>query len=258
MLLANPSVAHVYCLNRKSKSESVASQIEKNKIYNLDPTSLDPRCVSFLKTSLSDEHLGLQPDTFQKLQETATLVIHNAWPVNFNLSLASSKLQFEGLVNLIKFCSAALVPPRLFFISSISSIMAHQAASNKKIPEEVITIEKPAPNGYAKSKYLAEQLLNYAVWTWRLPVPTSFAQVSQIAGAVHSPGLWNKTKWFPSLVISSLHIGAVPDSLGLTVGQINWVPIDLLAEVLADLALETETATAEASQVQVFHDLFRE
>jgi thioester reductase-like protein/aryl carrier-like protein len=247
-LLTNPSVVHVYCLNRKSQSDSLAAQTEKFKIYHLDISPLNSSRVSFLSANLSDGYLGLQPDTFQTLRDTVSLVIHNAWPVNFNLSLASFRPQFDGLVHLVKFCSSSSVSPRLFFISSISSVMSHRTVS-KETPEEVITTEKPAPNGYAESKYLAEQLLDYA--SRKLSVPISFARVGQIAGAARSPGLWNKTEWFPSLVISSRHIGAVPDSLGPILGRIDWVPIDLLAEVLMDLAL----GETEQGRIRVFHPL---
>lgn len=128
-------------------------------------------------------------------------------------------------------------------------MVSHRTASGQT-PEEVIRTDKPAPDGYTESKYIAEQLLGHAVQ--RLSIHASFARVGQIAGAVRASGLWNKTEWFPSLVISSLHVGAVPDSLGSTLSRIDWVPIDLLAEVLADLALGEHS---EQGAVDVFHPL---
>jgi hypothetical protein len=50
--------------------------------------------------------------------------------------------------------------------------------------------------------------------------------------------LWNKHEWFPSLVLSSLYVGALPDDIGSTLGRIDWVLVDLLAGVLVDLVLE--------------------
>lgn len=69
----------------------------------------------------------------------------------------------------------------------------------------------------------------------RLGINVSFAWVGQIAGAVYNPGLWNKVKWVPSLVISFLHVGALPDSLGPRFSKINWILIDLLAGILVEL-----------------------
>ncbi|PLB43654.1 NRPS-like enzyme [Aspergillus steynii IBT 23096] len=231
-LLNNPSVAHVHCLNRRSDSRAI--QHEKSSFYGLG-SSLDSSRVSFWTADLSQPDLGLNADVFKTLQKTTTLVLHNAWAVNFNLSLSSFKPHLAGVVNLANFSSSGTQSPRLFFISSISSVMGHRTAS-AVTPEEVIQTQGPGPNSYADSKYLAEQLLDSAARERGLPA--SIARVGQIAGAARSPGLWNKSEWFPSLVLSSLHVGAIPDSLGPALDRIDWVPIDLLAEILVDLALQ--------------------
>ncbi|KAE8321898.1 hypothetical protein BDV39DRAFT_210265 [Aspergillus sergii] len=82
---------------------------------------------------------------------------------------------------------------------------------NGLTPEELITTTTPAPNSYTNS---------------------------QIAGPVRSPSLWNKAEWFPSLVLSSLHVGALPDTLAPALDRIDWVPSDLLAAILVNLALK--------------------
>jgi len=104
----------------------------------------------------------------------------------------------------------------------------------------------PLANAYAESKHVSELLLNYAQAKDNLSL--SFSRVGQIAGAVDAPGLWNPAEWFPSLVLSSLHIGALPDSLG-HMDRINWVPIDKLAEILLEIA----TGAASTNQLGVFH-----
>lgn len=262
-LLDNPAVDHIYCLNRATDGWSF--QIEKNQARGL-PTQLSSSRVTFLTADLSQTHLGLQSETYNELLDTATLVIHNAWPVNFNLTLPSFRPQLAGLVNLIAFAALAATSPHLLFISSISSVLSYRTAS-LQTPEEVILADSaPSPNGYAESKYVSERLLDHAAK--RLSINASFARVGQIAGAVNYAGLWNKTEWFPSLVISSLHVGAVPESLGSSLGNIDWVPVDLLAEVIVELALCTDRqtkvngsqgsrATTEISptRTRVFHPL---
>ncbi|KAB8205263.1 hypothetical protein BDV34DRAFT_225653 [Aspergillus parasiticus] len=115
--------------------------------------------------------------------------------------------------------------------------------------EELITTTTPAPNGCANSKYLTEHLLAQAAKQSSLHA--SFARVGQIAGPVRSPSLLNKAEWFPSLVLSSLHVGALPDTLGPALDHIDWVPVGLLAEVLVDLALNKNKTANES--VDVFH-----
>ncbi|OGM40164.1 hypothetical protein ABOM_011672 [Aspergillus bombycis] len=242
-LLRNPTVRHVHCLNRKGNAIDV--QHKKSEAYNL---KLDMSRVSFWATDLSQPDFGLQSDIYQMMQSTTTLVIHNAWTVNFNLSLASFKPNLVGVVNLINFTRNATQSPHLFFISSISSTMGHRTG-NGLTPEGLITTTTPAPNGYANSKYLAEHLLAQAAEQSSLHA--SFARVGQIAGPVRSRGLWNKAEWFPSLVLSSLRVGALPDTLGPALDRIDWVPIDLLAEVLVDMALKKDKTTNEC--VNVFH-----
>ncbi|KAL8782765.1 MAG: hypothetical protein Q9195_009570 [Heterodermia aff. obscurata] len=231
-LTANPIVAHIYCLNRRD--DAIMIQAERSRAHGLT-THLDPSKVTFLTANLSQKFLGLAIEDFKELERAATLVIHNAWPVNFNLSLSAFRAQFEGLVNLVDFVASAANSPHIFFILSISAVMSYRSPSTKT-PETVIHEDTaPGPNGYAASKYIAERLLEHA--TTKLPVSASIARAGQIAGAADHAGLWSKAEWFPSLVLSSLHVGAIPESLGSALGTIDWVPIDLLGSILVDLAL---------------------
>ncbi|KAE8399727.1 hypothetical protein BDV37DRAFT_275084 [Aspergillus pseudonomiae] len=213
-LLRNPTVRHVHCLSRKDGAIDV--QRKKSEAYNLN---LDMSRVSFWDADLSQPDFRLQSDIYQMLQSATTLP------------------NLVGVVKLINFAHNATQPPHLFFISSISSTMGYQTG-NGLTPEESITTTTQALNDYANSKYLAEHLLAQAAKQSFLRA--SFARVGRIAGP-----------WFPSLVLSSLHVGALPDTLGPALDRIGWVPIDLLAEVLVDLALNKDKATNES--VNVFH-----
>lgn len=240
-LRANPAISHIYCLNRAT--DGLSLQTERNQARGLS-TNLSSSRVTFLTADLSQKHLGLESETYDGLLATVTLVIHNAWPVNFNLSLASFRPHLTGVVNLIEFTNLGKTSPHLFFVSSVSSVLLHHKESFEsyeesldwEIPEEII-IDDDAPgvNGYSESKYISELILDHAARN--LSIDISIARVGQIAGAVEYAGLWNKAEWFPSLVISSVHVGAIPDSLGSILDSVDWVPIDLLAEILVELAL---------------------
>ncbi|KAJ5263339.1 NRPS-like enzyme [Penicillium angulare] len=239
-LLESSEVEHIYCLNRDENARD--RQFERGASYGLAP--VDEGRVVFWKADISQVNLGLQPDQLQKLQQTATLVIHNAWTVNFNLSLASFKPQLEGVVNLINFSAQATSSPRILFVSSISSVLGNRTAHGLT-PESLITTESPAPNGYATSKYIAEHLLGYAAR--RGLSGAAFARVGQVAGPIRSPGLWNKSEWFPSVALSSVQLGAVPSDLGVSLSRVDWVPIDLLSDILVDLSLLNN------SELSVYH-----
>ncbi|KAJ5183863.1 NRPS-like enzyme [Penicillium capsulatum] len=245
-LLSNPAVAHIYCLNRNKDSHPY--QLLKQKACDL-PSRIDTSCVTFWHANFTQKNLGLASETYKLLQETATVIIHNAWNVNFNLGLSSFKPDLSGVVNLINFTASAARSPHLFFLSSVSSVMGH-CTESKITPESVVSTESLAPNGYANSKYIAEHLLAHAVHT--RSIKASFARVGQIAGPASAGGQWNKREWFPSLVLSSQHLGVLPDDVGVSMGRIDWVPIDLLASVLVDLGL---SESSELGTVEVFHPL---
>ena len=102
--------------------------------------------------------------------------------------------------------------PHLFFISSYSSVISHEPSSSK-IPETLITADTALGlNGYAESKKVAEHLLDYA--SQKSGLLCSIARVGQIAGAVDRAGIWSPDEWFPSMIITSAHLSAIPDPLG--------------------------------------------
>ena len=249
ILLDSPVVTHVYCLNRSLDSGSL--QIQRNEARNL-PKTFDSGRVTFLTADLSKPAFDLETKTYEALLATATDFIHNAWPVNFNLPLSSFRPQLAGVVNIVDFVTFATKSPTIFFISSISSVLNYPG-SPPLVSEKIVSdVKCPSPMGYGESKYLAERLLDHAAT--ELSSKAKIVRVGQIAGPVKSLGTWNKQEWLPSLVISSLHVGAVPDSLGSSQDKIEWVPIDLLAEVLVELALD-RTPHKQGDEVQVFHPL---
>ncbi|KAJ0426103.1 hypothetical protein BJY00DRAFT_307607 [Aspergillus carlsbadensis] len=253
-LLKDPSVTHVYCLNRSHDSKHV--QLQTSIRFSLT-TSLSSSRVSFYTADLSHPDLALPRETLNNIRKSITHIIHNAWPGNFNLSLASFKPHLVGLANIINLATTALKSPHLFYISSISSVMNHHNSTPtaSAIPEEIMTTTSTSSTGYGSSKYLAENLINHAVKVQHLRA--SVARVGQIAAAVNGPGTWKKEEWFPSLVRSSLWLGALPKSLGSVLDRVDWVPVDVLATVLVELALGSSQSFVPAvgldAGVEVFH-----
>ena len=245
-LLKHPSVSHVHCLNRRANGQEIQQQ--KIDFYNLG-ISLDSSQATFWEVDLTQRDLGLDSESLNHLRKHTTLVIHNAWNKNFNIPLSAFRQDLTGVVNLIDLTASTVKLATLFFISSISSVLGHKAAS-LLTPEELVTTTSAAQNGYANSKYIAEHLIGEAVS--KKSIRASIARVGQIAGAIRAPGLWDKSEWFPSLVTSALHIGALPSSIGPVLGRIDWMPIDVLADVLVDLALGSHSS-AENDSLQVWH-----
>ena len=256
-LLQNPTIAHIYCLNRAE--DGLSTQIEKNQLLGLQHPPSNKR-VSFLTVDLSQEFFNLTKSQYDELNSKATLVIHNAWTVNFNLVLSSFKSQLDNLTNLLAFSNKSAKSARFFYISSISSVISYCSAEGKT-PEKLVTADTaPGPNGYSQSKSVAEQIIDYAAQTVSSGPSFAFARVGQIAGAANHSGISNKAEWFPSMIISSVQIGAIPDSLGSTFDEIDWVPIDLLADILVEMALKrgksaANSTASEKQHADVYHPL---
>ncbi|KAI1130967.1 putative NRPS-like enzyme [Nemania abortiva] len=231
-LLNHHGVGHVFCLNR-SPDGGRAAQGSRFEAANISMEGFDEK-VTFIQANLALPSLGLDDATYETLRSRVGLIIHNAWPVNFNLDLAAFRPQLAGLVNLFALLNAsALLKVKFLFISSVG-VVAGGPPSPEPAPEALAEVlDTPHGNGYSRSKLLAEHLCDYGAC--HLGISVAVARVGQIAGAVRSKGVWNPSEWLPSLVLSSRHLGCLPDSLGPRFSVVDWVPVDALADVVVDL-----------------------
>lgn len=249
-LLNNPSVRHIFCLNR-SHDGGKEQQLERFAASNLRTDILNDR-VSFIHADLTDPKLGLDEETYAELRGRVKVLIHNAWPVNFNLNILAFRPFLAGLVNLFKFvASAAPRTVRTFFVSSVSAVSGlSTSAPEETVPDESKLLPASLANGYAGSKRLAELLCDAAAEHLRIPI--SILRIGQVAGSTAQGGaIWNRSEWLPSLVISSLlRLNCLPDSLGPQFSEVDWVPSDLLGAVIAELVLAApESARGDGAKV---------
>jgi len=233
-LISCESVSTIYCLNRSADAEQ--RQAKGNASRGLT-SEWDSHQVKFLTSDYSLPDLGLGQEMYSDIAANASLILHNAWQVDFNISLDSYESHVRGVRHLLDLCLNSAHQAKIFFLSSIASVMNWSANHSGPIPEEVFSDYTVAQRmGYGESKHVTERLL--ALASEKSQIRASFCRMGQIAGPVHGiKGMWNKQEWLPSLVLSSQHLGLVPDSLG-TVDKIDWIPIDVLAAVVLELALE--------------------
>lgn len=244
-LLAKPEVRRIYCLNRsKDAKERQIRQLLEQGIAPSQVDELDFRVRFLHTTSLDAPQLGLADrNDYDMLRNGAVShIIHNAWPVNFNLSLSSFISQVAGVRALIDFCAAMPAPPKFLFVSSLSSVTA---LSGKQVVPESVVLDgtAPSPMGYGQSKHVAERVLNAATEASRGAVLTAILRVGQIAGPVKSgKASWPAREWFPSLAISSRTVRALPTSLG-RMDDVDWIPVDLLADAVVEILINRQVWT---------------
>lgn len=228
-------VSKTYCLNRSGDSKQ---RQELSSASRGLTSQWGPERVTFLTSDYSKDDLGLDQDMFLEIRDRATIIVHNAWQVDFNLSLASYEHgHIKGVRNLIDFSAQSAHRAKIFFISTIASVMAWPHYHTGPVPEEIIAdFTVPQSMGYAESKHISERLLGRACAEFNIPV--SICRVGQVAGSVQgSHGMWNKQEWLPSLILSSKHLGVIPGSLDAT-KDIDWIPIDLLSGIIYKLAIK--------------------
>ncbi|KUJ07624.1 acetyl-CoA synthetase-like protein [Mollisia scopiformis] len=233
--LAFFGVLKVYCLNRSADAED--RQMKENAKKGLSFGWEDR--VEFLYADISKPILGLGEHVYNNLKREVSVVIHNQWPVDFNLSLTSFIPHLQGVSNLIAFSSRSPRSPPIFFTSSIGTL-GHWNQINPSsplVPEIALKDPRiPLHQGYSESKWIAENLLDAA--RLKSGVSSAILRIGQITGPVNvgKKGVWNRNEWFPSLVASSKYLGMLPDGLP---GQedVGWVPVDIVAEIVVELVV---------------------
>ncbi|KAJ3569482.1 hypothetical protein NPX13_g6068 [Xylaria arbuscula] len=252
-LLARRGIGHVFCLNRGADGGRAAQEIRFSSAgYGAD--LLNEGRVTFLQTDLTQKTLGLSEEMYQSLAGRAGLILRNAWPVNFNLTLSTFRAQLTGLINLPTLATTATPQPmRTMFISSVGAIAGLEpgAPASESVPTESVALNATGMNGYARSKLLAEVLCDTASRT--LQIPVEIVRVGQFAGSSTRGAAWNRSEWLPSMVISSLlTLGCVPSDLGPHFSTIDWIPNDRLGLIVADLVL-ADPQTSSGSGAIVFN-----
>jgi len=230
-LVRSERVEQIICLNRVGSGARRQAASHSSRGLTEDFTK-----VLFIETDFAKDRLGLQKDAYQDLTSRTTHIIHNAWSVDFNLTLPSFEPQLAGCLQLLVMANNA---PRLHDFSFISSVGIASDWTKKhanEVPEsEIKDLSVAGDMGYGQSKLLAE--LIFAHGCDNLNVPVSICRVGQIAGPVlSSKGMWSPREWFPSILLTCKHLGQIPQDLG-ALDCMDWIPVDLLADALAESLL---------------------
>ncbi|KAJ3994751.1 putative aminoadipate reductase [Lentinula boryana] len=232
-LVSSDSVASVYTINRPSNRVSLHQRHqERFQDKTLDDKLLSSKKLVHLEADTSQPKLGLPDDVYEKLRESLTHIIHNAWRLDFNLSLSSFEPHVRGMRNLIDLARSSqnALSLRFVFTSSVGSAQSWDSSSLGPYPEEVIVDPKFAVGGgYGESKYISERILA------KSGLHASSFRIGQIAGG-RPNGAWAMSDWLPMMIKSSLAMGVLPDAKG----NISWAPLDAVAEGILDVTFTKE------------------
>ncbi|KAI1409283.1 hypothetical protein F5Y13DRAFT_203712 [Hypoxylon sp. FL1857] len=231
-LLSRGNVKKVFCLNRNGDIKTQSASLKARGLPNLRE---DDERVVFLRIKPTEPKFGLSDEEYKSLTQETTTIVHNAFPVNFLLSVRAFEPQFQFFMSILRLAVDSQYSPAVLFVSSITAATPIAVDGNPAtIPEGVLDPSQAThllQQGYARAKYICERLLaSYASTSGRR---AAVLRVGQVCGPSSGTGVWNVSEWLPSLVLSCKFLGAIPDSLGSL--EINWVPVDKLGDIVAEI-----------------------
>ncbi|KAF4555861.1 Non-canonical non-ribosomal peptide synthetase-like protein 2 [Elsinoe fawcettii] len=244
-LVRNPAIHEVYCLVRATSSANAQDRVNASLFQRRlhDDLSVSERAkIIALPASLGESTLGLDGSTLSALRSSVTHIIHLAWAVNFNWDVTSFEAQhIVGTHNLLSLAlsSTRPTPPSMHFGSSVSAVSATPILA-KESHEPLFAHAQGM--GYARSKLVAENICAAAA---RVGLHAHVHRIGQIVGDTQH-GIWNPTEAIPLMIQSATTIGCLPALDEYP----TWLPVDVVASTILDLAL---TPPENAAKDEVFH-----
>ncbi|KAI0551250.1 hypothetical protein F4679DRAFT_582725 [Xylaria curta] len=238
-MVRNPAVKRVVCLNRDEdggKKRQVSAMANRGLVTDYESKT------TFLHADMSRSDFGLSRDDFNELLQSADRFIHNAWPVNFNIPTESFEPHIRSVRNVADFASQSAKRVAVVFISSIGTGDLWDP-SRGKLPETRLE-ELTLPSlGYGRSKMVGSLILEDVARSGG-DFPAAIIRVGQIAGPEGEKGAWNKQEWLPSIIASSLYLGALPSNLG-AMERVDWTPVEGIAGLVLDVVGVAQRVAAD-------------
>ncbi|KAJ7455824.1 hypothetical protein FB451DRAFT_1354034 [Mycena latifolia] len=221
-LVKDSRVTKIYAFNRPSAERSLAERHQT--IFSdrgLDIALLDSPKLVFVEGEINQPCFGVSQDVYDAMRNSVTVIIHNAWTLDFNLPLASFEDHISGTRRLIDFALSCARPPAFIFTSSISSVLSDGTSTDASVVASSTT-------GYGESKFVAEQILA------KSGLHAACLRIGQISGALPK-GAWSTTDWFPILVKTSITLGHLPEANAL----VSWIDFETVAQAVLDVAFDS-------------------
>jgi thioester reductase-like protein/acyl carrier protein len=239
-------VRTVICLNRTNREDPSTRQYKAMRDKGIRfPENLKSKLQIFA-TDTSKPKLGLSDSEYESMTQSVTHIIHNAWPMSAKRPLSGFESQFQvfrNLLDLSRECASGRPEDFKFSFQMVSSIgvvgqwdLAAGQTGKIVVPEQRATIDSLLGNGYAEAKWGCERMLDETLHKYPSRFRPMVVRLGQIAGSKTS-GYWNPMEHFGFLIKSSQTLNALPD----VDGNLNWTPVNDIADTLTDLVLSDNT-----------------
>ncbi|KAJ7073093.1 putative aminoadipate reductase [Mycena amicta] len=255
VLLADPRVHKVYAFNRPSITAGLERHEAAFKERGLDVellTSVETGTqakVTFIEGQTHLRHLGVEPEVYVEILSHVTVIIHNAWTLDFNLGVNAYEPHLEGTRNLLQLAAQTKHNAKFVFTSSVSSALGWDSATRGPCPERVLELELGeidvgvgGSTGYGQSKFVAEQIIA------KSGIDANILRIGQICGGPPT-GVWSTNDWFPILVKTSVGLKALPKAEGV----VSWIDFTVASQAVVDAALATNSPNAATAVFNLVH-----
>ncbi|KAJ7489282.1 putative aminoadipate reductase [Mycena latifolia] len=242
-LLTDDRVLKVYAFNRPSEQTTLAARhLDVFQERGLDTQLLASPKLVLVEGKAVQRDLGLHAELYEEIRNSVSLIIHNAWTLDFNMVLASFEPHILGTRHLIDLALLSPQAPKFLFTSSIASAQLWDP-SRGPCPESLLSDGFVALGGYGQSKYVAEQILA------KSDLNASSLRIGQVCGALPK-GAWATSDWVPILVKSGMTLGLLP----LADGLVSWLDFGTVAQAIMDVAFtRMESSERLPSVLNIVH-----
>jgi thioester reductase-like protein len=116
----------------------------------------------------------------------------------------------SGTKSLLNFAASTPHSAKMVFCSSIATVTSEATSATQRVPEILPRSESSAAAmGYARSKWVAEHMCNYAYQSSALGEQVVIARIGQLCGDTQY-GIWNESEGWPLLIATVKHTGCLP------------------------------------------------
>ncbi|KAI1086282.1 putative polyketide synthase [Rostrohypoxylon terebratum] len=242
--LAHPDATRVVCLNRRNNKQDARERQKQSLLQKVTgdfPLDLMAQ-IEVIDTDLSKPNLGLSEEHYDRIANTVTHIVHNAWLMHSKWPVKRFEPQLRIMANMIGLARDISVRRPVGtrvtfeFVSSIATVGYHPLWTGRPtVPETRVPIESVLPTGYGDAKYICERLLDATLHCYPERFRVAAVRLGQIAGSSLN-GYWNPSEHVFFLIKSSQTLGALPD-FG---GTLGWTPVDDIAGGLVDILLQPQ------------------
>ncbi len=232
--LLQQTQADIYCLVRATNTEEGKQKIQRSlESYLIWNESQRTRIIPVLG-DLSQPLLGLSQAQFTALAKKLDVIYHNgAWVHHASPYSTLKAANVLGTQEVLRLASQIKIKS-VHFISTTSVFSPPVGSGVQLIREQSSLDDTPAPeNGYAQSKWVAEQLVTIAR---KRGLPVCIYRTGRISGDSKT-GAFNPNDFLYRLLIGCIQLGSIPNGEFIE----GLLPVDYVSKAIIHLSQQQQS-----------------